>query len=141
MTNEEQIDEGVITSEEINRCIAILSQLNTDTDQIFDIPKEQRTALIKAAGQFSRPDRDELSRRKKDGKAVAKRKKEKQDRTARKETGIRHAREASVFKAPKLLAFNDLALKEQQELETPRKCYVCKTEFTKMHHLDRKSVV
>lgn len=76
MTNEEQIDEGVITSEEINRCIAILSQLNTDTDQIFDIPKEQRTALIKAAGQFSRPDRDELSRRKKDGKAVAKRKKE-----------------------------------------------------------------
>ena len=32
------------------------------------------------------------------------------------------------------MAFNDLALKEQQELETPRKCYVCKTEFTKMHH-------
>jgi hypothetical protein len=25
-----------------------------DTDQIFDIPKEQRTALIKAAGRFSR---------------------------------------------------------------------------------------
>jgi hypothetical protein len=61
MMNEEQIDEGVISSEEINRCIAILSQLNTDTDQIFDIPKEQRTALIKAAGRFSRPDRDELS--------------------------------------------------------------------------------
>jgi NAD(P)-dependent dehydrogenase (short-subunit alcohol dehydrogenase family) len=134
MMNEEQIDEGVISSEEINRCIAILSQLNTDTDQIFDIPKEQRTALIKAAGRFSRPDRDELSRRKRDGKVAAKRKMEKRDRTARKETGIRHAREASVFMAPKLLAFNDLALKEQQELETPRNCYVCKTEFTKMHH-------
>ncbi len=34
----------------------------------------------------------------------------------------------------KFLALNDLALKEQQELETPRNCYVCKTEFTKMHH-------
>lgn len=74
MTNERQIDEGVITSEEITRCIAILSQLNTDTDQIFDIPKEQRTALIKAARSVHEPDRDELSRRKKDGKAVAKRK-------------------------------------------------------------------
>ena len=131
---DEQIEERTITAQEIDRCIAILSQLNTDTDQIFDIPKEQRTALIKAAGQFSRPDREELSRRKKDGKAVAKRKQEKRDRTARKETGIRHAREASVFVAPKLLAYNDLANKEQLELETPRNCYVCKTPFTKIHH-------
>jgi DNA-directed RNA polymerase beta subunit len=45
MMNEEQIDEGVITSIEINRCIAILSQLNNDTNQIFDIPKEQRTLI------------------------------------------------------------------------------------------------
>lgn len=131
----EQIEhKTAISSEEIDRCIAILAQLNTDTDQIFEIPKEQRTALIKAAGQFSKPDREELSRRKKDGKLIAKRKKEKQDRTARKETGIRYAREASIFVAPKLLAFNDLAHKEQLELETPRNCYVCKTEFTKMHH-------
>jgi NAD(P)-dependent dehydrogenase (short-subunit alcohol dehydrogenase family) len=123
-----------ITSDEIDRCIAILAQLNLDTNQIFDIEKVQRTALIKVAGQFSRPDRDEFSRRKKDGKLVAKRKKEKQDKTARKETGIRHAREASVFVAPRLLASNELNGKEQLELETPRNCYVCKTSFTKMHH-------
>lgn len=134
MPQNKNTDAPLISAQEIERCIAILSQLNTDTDQIFDIPKEQRTALIKAAGQFSRPDREELSRRKKDGKAIAKRKKEKQDRTARKETGIRHAREASVFVAPKLLALNDLANKEQLELETPRNCYVCKTPFIKIHH-------
>ena len=82
--NEEQVHEGVITSEEINRCIEILSQLNTNTDQIFDIPKQQRTALIKAAGQFSRPDRDELSRRKKT---------EKQLRNAKKKSKIeRHVK-------------------------------------------------
>ncbi|HEU4790312.1 MAG TPA: oxidoreductase, partial [Flavobacterium sp.] len=127
-------DRGVITLEEINQCIAILTQLNTDIDQIFEIPKEERIALIKAAGQFSRPDRDEFAKRKKDGKALAKRKQEKKDRTARKETGIRSAREASIFVAPKLLGQSDLASKEQLELETPRKCYVCKTEFTKMHH-------
>ena len=134
MTKDEIMPKTAITSDEIDRCIAILAQLNSNTDEIFDIEKDQRTALIKAAGMFSRPDRDELSRRKKDGRLVAKRKKEKQDKTARKETGIRHAREASIFIAPKLLAFNDLANKEQLELETPRNCYVCKTPFTKMHH-------
>ena len=74
MIIEEIESKNTISSEEIDRCIAILAQLNADTDQIFDIPKEQRTELIKAAGQFSRPDRDELAKRKKDGKAVAKRK-------------------------------------------------------------------
>lgn len=123
-----------ISSEEIEKCIALLTQLNTDTDQIFDIPKEQRTALIKAAGQFSRPDRDELTRRKKDGRLVAKRKKENQDKTARKVTGIRSAREAAIFVAPKLLAAHDLETREPQELETPRNCYVCKTRFTTLHH-------
>jgi len=123
-----------INATEIDRCIALLTQLNADTDQIFDIPLAQRTALIKAAGQFSRPDRDEFSRRIKDGKLAAKRKLEKKDKTARKETGIRSAREASVFVAPKLLALTDLANKEQLELKTPRNCYVCKTSFTKMHH-------
>jgi NAD(P)-dependent dehydrogenase (short-subunit alcohol dehydrogenase family) len=119
MTKDETMPKTAITSDEIDRCIAILAQLNSNTGEIFDIDKEQRTALIKAAGMFSRPDRDELSRRKKDGRLVAKRKKEKQDKTARKETGIRHAREAN---------------KEQLELETPRNCYVCKNPFTKMHH-------
>ena len=135
MMLKDEIEEvNKISSDEINRCIAILAQLNAHTDQIFDIPKEQRIALIREAGMFSRPDRDEFSRRLKDGAQAAKRKKEKKDRTVRKETGIRHAREASVFVAPKLLAHTDLAHKEPLELETPRNCYVCKTEFTKLHH-------
>ncbi|WP_430615667.1 SDR family oxidoreductase [Flavobacterium sp. JP2137] len=134
MTKDETTATKAISAAEIDHCIALLTQLNTDTDQIFDIPKEQRTALIKAAGQFSRPDRDELARRKKDGRLVAKRKKENKDKTARKITGIRHAREAAVFVAPKLLAYTDLAQKEALELETPRNCYVCKTRFTTLHH-------
>lgn len=131
MTNDEI---PALSAAEIDQCIALLTQLNTNTDLIFDIPKDQRTALIIAAGQFSRPDRDELARRKKDGRLIAKRKKENKDKTARKVTGIRHAREAHIFVAPKLLAFTDLAQKEPLELETPRNCYVCKTRFTKLHH-------
>jgi NAD(P)-dependent dehydrogenase (short-subunit alcohol dehydrogenase family) len=123
-----------ITSEEIAKCISILDQLVSDTSQIFDIDKDQRTELIKVAGMLSRPNRDEFSRRKKDGKKAAKRKLEAKDKNARKETGIRYAREASVFVAPKLLAATDLKIKEQLEYKTPRNCYVCKTEYTKIHH-------
>jgi NAD(P)-dependent dehydrogenase (short-subunit alcohol dehydrogenase family) len=125
---------NTVSSEDIEKCIALLTNLNTNTDQIFDIPIDLRTALIKAAGQFSRPDREELVRRKKDGKLALKRKMEKRDRTARKVTGIREAREAIVFTAPKLLDSRDLNVKEPIELQTPRNCYVCKTQFIKMHH-------
>lgn len=124
----------VINTEEIAKCIAILEYLNSNTDQIFEIPKEQRTALIKASGQLSRPNRDEFSRRKKDAKKAEKRKQANKDRTARKETGIRSARENVVFIAPKLLQAADLASKKELELETPRNCYVCKTLYTKLHH-------
>jgi len=123
-----------ISSEEIDKCISILEQLVKDTDQIFDIPKEKRTALLKVSGMLSRPSRDEFSRRKKDGKKAAKRKIAARDRLARKETGIRSAREAHVFVAPKLLGFSALEKKEQLELQSSRNCYVCKTVFTKLHH-------
>jgi NAD(P)-dependent dehydrogenase (short-subunit alcohol dehydrogenase family) len=123
-----------ITPEEINKCIAILGQLVAHTDQIFNIPIEQRTELLKVTGQFSRPNRDEFSRRKKDAQKANKRKQDKMDRVARKETGIRNAREAHIFTAPKLLQAADLATKEQQELEIARNCYVCKTSFNKLHH-------
>ncbi len=123
-----------ISSEEIEKCIAVLERLVEDTDQIFDIPKDQRTALIKVSGQFSRPSREEFSRRKKDAKKNAKRKQAARDKHARKETGIRYARESAVFMAPKLLAAADLANKEMPALESPRACYVCNSKFTKLHH-------
>lgn len=123
-----------ITSAEIDHCIAVLTQLCTDTDQIFDIPKDQRTALIKAAGQFSRPDRDELARRKKDGKLALKRKLEKRDKTARRQTGIRIAREAAIFIAPSALSDQDVHQLKDAQFQTPRNCYVCKTPFYKLHH-------
>jgi hypothetical protein len=65
MMTKDEIVPKTATSDEIDRCISILAQLNSNTDEIFDIEKDQRTALIKAAGMFSRPDRDELSDEKK----------------------------------------------------------------------------
>ena len=70
----EHKESETISSEEIEKCISVLERLVEDTDQIFDIPKDKRTALIKVSGQFSRPSREEFARRKKDAKKNAKRK-------------------------------------------------------------------
>ena len=123
-----------VSEQDIDHCISILEKLIANTDEIFEIPKEKRTALIKASGQLSRPSREEFSRRKKDAKKAQKRKQAARDKNARKVTGIRSAREASIFVAPKLLPAAELLNKETPELQTPRNCYVCKTLFTKLHH-------
>ena len=117
----------------IEECILTLQSLLDDTDQLFELPEEQRVALFTLAGKLSRPNREEFQRRRKDAKKAAKRKMIAKDKHARKSTGIRSAREAALFVAPKLLAPAE-TLKDTPELESPRNCYVCKTVFTKLHH-------
>jgi NAD(P)-dependent dehydrogenase (short-subunit alcohol dehydrogenase family) len=121
------------SSEEIDQCISILELLNSDTTQLFDLPEEKRVALMKLAGTLSRPSKDEQHKRRKDGKKAAKRKIIEREKHARKETGIRSAREAQVFEAPKLIT-SPKTPEEMGELNSPRNCYVCKDEFTKLHH-------
>ncbi|MEP0213844.1 MAG: oxidoreductase, partial [Cellulophaga sp.] len=134
MKEENTNADNALSQEEIDKCISVLEHLISNTDEIFEISKEKRTTLIKAAGQLSRPSREEFSRRKKDAKKAQKRKQDARDRNARKETGIRSAREAVVFVAPKLLPEADLSNQKELELESPRNCYVCKDLFTKLHH-------
>jgi NAD(P)-dependent dehydrogenase (short-subunit alcohol dehydrogenase family) len=122
-----------ITPKEIELCISILEKLNSDTNQIFDIPKEQRISLLMAAGQFSRPGKEELAQRKKGAKKIHRKKIAAKDSQARNATGIRSAREASVFVAPAMLDLTGEA-KETVILESPRECYVCKTSYDRLHH-------
>ena len=119
--------------QDIAACIHTLQQLLENTNQLFEIPEEQRIALFKVAGELTRPNRDEFQRRRKDAKKAAKRKQIESDKHARKSTGIRSARESALFVAPKLLAPSAIP-EDTPELESPRNCYVCKTVYTKLHH-------
>ncbi len=123
-----------LSTEQIAECIAVLESLNADTNQIFEIPKEERLKLLMAAGLLSRPSREEFARRKKEAKKAQKRKLKEKDKHARNATGIRSAREASVFIAPAMLALNGAEAEKEVELESPRNCYVCKEVFHKLHH-------
>lgn len=135
MTNNQEEDKPKqLSPEQIAQCIAILETLNADTNQLFEVPKKQRLALIKAAGLLSRPSREQFLKRKKDAKKAIKRKLSEKNKHARKETGIRSAREASVFIAPKMIDLTGIEAADTPELTSPRNCYVCKTEFNKLHH-------
>lgn len=121
-----------IGDQEVQQCIAVLEGLLQNTNKLFELPEEQRIALMKAAGALSRPNREEFEKRKKDAKKAAKRKMIERDKHARKETGIRSAREATVFEAPKLISL--VQEQETKTLESPRNCYVCKKVYSTLHH-------
>lgn len=122
------------SEEQIDQCIAFLESLNEDTNQIFDIPKDKRLALLIAAGKLSRPDKEELLKRKKGARKTVKKKLQLQDKAARNTTGIRSAREASVFVAPTMIALTGAEANKEIKLAAPRTCYVCKEEFNTLHH-------
>ena len=133
MQEDKSTDEANVNRKKVDECIDTLNELLGDTNLLFELPEETRVALMKASGLLSRPSREELTKRRKNSKKAEKRKLTERDKHARKNTGIRSAREASVFVAPKLLA-SPAPPEDQEDLSSPRNCYVCKAEFTRLHH-------
>lgn len=123
-----------ISQEDLDLCLAVLQQLNTDTTQILDIPKEKRLELMIAAGQLSRPNKEEFTKRNRATKKALKQKAKLKDKESRNTTGIRSAREANIFVAPAMIALAGKSPEKELDLESPRNCYVCKEPFHKLHH-------
>ena len=121
-------------SEDINKCIALLERLVKDAGELANLPEEQRIALLKAAGEISRPDRAERKKRNKAADKMQSLAALEKDRSARNATGIRSARIGAAFTAPKQIELSSSGTgHEEEELNSPRNCYVCKEEFTKLH--------
>lgn len=130
----EQIEKQRLTKEDLEACLKTLTSLLEDSESLVLLEEEKKIELIKAAGIFSRPSRDEIQKRRKDLKKHKNNERRKKDREVRESTGIRSARTANVFTAPNQLLLP--AAKKNMEdkiLSSPRNCYVCKDEFTKLH--------
>lgn len=123
---------AAFSPEEFARALALLEAIVDDRALLTELSKEQRAALMIAAGKVSRPTRDESRRTAKAFRVVGRKKKQEHDRSARAATEIRAARRADVFVAPLQLAAG-VAPEGAGELATPRACYVCKAEFRKLH--------
>jgi NAD(P)-dependent dehydrogenase (short-subunit alcohol dehydrogenase family) len=122
------------SEQEIQECVDLLNSLVSDSGQLAFLTREQRVALITAAGRLSRPQRDEIRKRRKDCRRLAKQKLVNHERSVRAATGIRSARLAPVFTAPLQISTPEVDPKlERPELLTSRDCYICKEKFTKLH--------
>ena len=123
------------TLEEIQNCIETLDALVEDSEQLVCLSKQEKQKLFTAAGRLAKPSTEERKKRRKDEKIAKSQGLKKADRIARRNTGIRDARLKDVFSAPKELPMDriDSELKPE-ELSSERNCYVCKAEFTTLHH-------
>jgi NAD(P)-dependent dehydrogenase (short-subunit alcohol dehydrogenase family) len=134
MNNEEPNKRSNISIDDIIECVSILETIVENTDLLAELSEEQRVALLTAAGRISRPDKKEIKKRQKEVKFHRQKQMVEQSRLKRAYTGIRSAREASVFMAPEQLKIeSDNAYADAPELDRARNCYVCKAEFTKLH--------
>lgn len=134
MRDEDNIEITECTSEKIAECIKTLETLVSHTELLSMITEEQWISLMVAAGKLSRPDRDEIRKRNKDKNRVYRKNLITHERKVRAATGIRSARDVSVFTAPKQIShLNDEIGSHAGELKSPRNCYVCKAEFTQLH--------
>lgn len=127
-------EKSKLSQEQIDECISILERLNSDTTQLFELREDKRIMLLTEAGRLSRPHREEFAQSKKDGKKAAKRKAAEKEKHARNKTGIRSAREASVFVAPLMIESNANENRPADQIVSTRNCYVCKAEFNVLHH-------
>jgi NAD(P)-dependent dehydrogenase (short-subunit alcohol dehydrogenase family) len=123
-----------MTKEDAEKCITLLTEFVEDSEAYASLSQEQKVELMKQAGRLSRPDTHDIRERNRAKKRLKKKEASQKERKARAATGIRLARTKDVFSAP--LQIPDCSAVDQDDLRlsSPRNCYVCKAEFTKLHH-------
>src|SRR5712671_5573259 len=131
--------EGNSLAEGLRAAVDLLEKIVADRSILADIPEADRNRLLNAAGRVSRP--DALSRRQllKVVKRNKRAEKVQRAESVLAETGIRKLRREPVFitspniyppKSQELLTSGESV----PETEDTRKCYVCKKEFSTVHH-------
>lgn len=121
-------------SEKIKAAVELLRYFLDHPEAWVNLEEGERYELVQAAGRVARSTSEERRTRRYLRSKNRREKIFKQNRQARASTGIRSAREAEVFKAPdRLIGVDAGALLESVELSSPRNCYVCHAEYTKLH--------
>ena len=128
---------SAFTGEQLEDAIAVLERIIDDRTLLTHMPTETRVRLLTAAGRVSRPTRDEHRPIAKVFRKIVKRQRILHDRDVTAETEIRAARRNEVFVAPARLLETTAPVPQVEEpvreLENPRKCYVCKAEYRRLH--------
>jgi NAD(P)-dependent dehydrogenase (short-subunit alcohol dehydrogenase family) len=126
--------EPKVDLDEARRCARLLEAFVADRALLAEVPLEVRKALLIAAGRLSRPESYQEKRLVKALRRRRRRGEEARDREVRAGAGIRVAREAPVFVPPAPALPGAAHEAAPRELKRPKSCYVCKADFTRLHH-------
>jgi NAD(P)-dependent dehydrogenase (short-subunit alcohol dehydrogenase family) len=118
----------------------LLESIADNRALLAGISEEERTRLLKAAGEVYCPDVN--ARRRLVKAEVRRRKAEKiqRDQSKLNETGIRKARREKVFTTPNVIPPKDFQQQEVadnpdfREVVEPQNCYICKKDYSTIHH-------
>jgi NAD(P)-dependent dehydrogenase (short-subunit alcohol dehydrogenase family) len=122
-----------ISFEALSACTELLETIASDLTILAKLPKEQRIRLLMAAGQVVRPERAETKKLRRASRKEQKEAKRSLDRSAKAATTMRSLRMDSVYVAPPRLLLAEENQAAFAELLHPKACYVCKTEYRRVH--------
>ncbi|HEY4320667.1 MAG TPA: SDR family NAD(P)-dependent oxidoreductase [Gemmatimonadales bacterium] len=126
--------------DEVRETIAFLARIVADRGQMAGLPAEERRRLIDLAGQVYSPDMNAKRQLVKQTHRNRKAAKVKREEATLTETGIRRLRKQNVFTTPNFFPPDDFAQADVKddpdfrEVAEPQHCYVCKQDFTAVHH-------
>jgi NAD(P)-dependent dehydrogenase (short-subunit alcohol dehydrogenase family) len=125
--------------EQVRAAAELLEAIDADRKLLDELPEAERKRLHQAVAQFYDP--DPVARRRKFKAAERLRSAASTERveSVLNETGIRALRRQPVFTTPNFLPPENFEQREAEDPEyreaiEPQHCYVCKQEFTAVHH-------
>ena len=122
----------------------LLELIAADRTVLADVPEADRTRLLSAAGQVSRPDAIVRRALVKATKRQRKAAKVHREESVLADTGIRRLRRQTVFTTPNVFPPSDFAPQDNvgdvvgdadaRHTTEPQNCYVCKQNYRSVHH-------
>ena len=125
-------------TQRLEAAAALLEEIVADRAILAEVPETDRNRLLQAAGRVSRPDVIDRRRLLKVSKRKRKAEKVQREESVLAETGIRRLRRAPVFTSPNIFPPTPEEIRarepEIRKVNEPRNCYVCKQDYTAIHH-------
>jgi len=125
---------------QLKAAAAILEKASANRALLGALSEEERTRLLKAAGDIYCPNVAERRRLVKAKVKQRKAEKISRDQSKLHETGIRKLRREKVFTTPNVFPPLDFKQEEVQdnpdfrEVVEPQNCYICKQDYSTIHH-------
>jgi NAD(P)-dependent dehydrogenase (short-subunit alcohol dehydrogenase family) len=125
---------------QLKSAVAMFEQVVANRALLAQLSVEERTRLLKVAGEIYCPEVDERRRLVKAKVRQRKAEKIQRDQSRLNETGIRKLRREKVFTTPNVFPPKDFVQQEIadnpnfREVVEPQNCYICKKDYSQIHH-------